>query len=837
MHAIWNNLRYALRGLRRQPGFALLAVLTLAVGIGPTVAVYAVFRQVLLRELPVPAPEQLVLPQAHSGYETGWLSTHGGSSDGYFAYPALAVLRRAEPRLAAIVPFSVTATGHGIAERVNAELVTGNYFSLMEARPLLGRLITDADDHPHAGQAVAVLNETFWRTSLGANSGVLNQALTLNSHNFLIIGVVGHNGLLDGRTASLFAPIAMHQAVGVGHADTLEDPFSRFLLLVGRVPAPERQVSLARLQTAWTTWRRDVLATHAGHIRDKAGWMRTSFTLQDGRRGVSILAEDVGTPVKLLQAMAALLLLVACANLANLLLARALRRESELATRLALGARPRNLLGAALAESALLALGGLALGLPLGFACLKLLAGSIAANSMVGKALHAPWNGEVLAAAVLIALTTALVFSCVPVALAARMRPEKVLHRGSGTNLGKAPLQGLLVSGTLALGLLLLLAATLLDWNLYRQSTADVGFRKENLLTFRLNASDLGMQPAAAFDLYSRALGEMSARPEMHSGAFAMEGLLTGHESDSNMTLEGRPNQPADPNPIRDYVSAGFFQTVGIPIIAGRDFSEDDRDGAEPVAIANASFVRVFFEGNIARALGAHLGFGASTGMTYPVRIIGVVPAIHSQSTTGPADPPSLYLSYAQGVGPHAYDPPNYFSATFYLRGSGTALAQDVRAVMHRLDSRLPALDLVTMQQQIDADIADTRVLALLSSTMGALAGLLAAIGLYGVLSYQVAARTREIGLRIAVGASRARVVQLVLRQTLRLSLGGMLAGGLLACGAARLLHTQTADFLPAPLWLYAAAALLLLVSAIAASLIPATRAAHIDPMEALRSE
>ncbi len=315
--------------------------------------------------------------------------------------------------------------------------------------------------------------------------------------------------------------------------------------------------------------------------------------------------------------------------------------------------------------------------------------------------------------------------------------------------------------------------------------------------------------------------------------------MLSGSDKGSNLTIEGRANQPNDPQGEQDYVSTDFFATLGIPVLAGRDFSDDDRPGAEQVAIANTSFVHTFFGGDNTKALGAHLGFGAHDGMPYPIRIVGVVPAVHSQAVDGPADPPFLYMPYAQAVGPQANDAPNNFSATFYLHAVGdpSAPAQNARTTMHRLEPRLPALKLLTMRQQIDAEIADTRVLALLASAMGALAGLLAAIGLYGVLSYQVAARTREIGLRIAVGASRARVMRLVLRQTLRLAALGMLGGALLAMGAAHLLRAQITGLAPAPAWLYAAAALLLLGSALAASLIPATRAARIEPMEALRSE
>ncbi len=839
MQTLWRTLGYALRQFRRSPAITLTAVLTLALGIGPATAVYAVFRQVLLREMPVHNPGELVLLRDQSAFNTGWTSTHGGSVENYFAYPAIEALRKVEPLLAGEAPAQVTLLSGSTAERVNAQLVTGNYFNVLGTRPLLGRLLNEQDDRLHAGNPVAVLSASYWKSAFGASPAVLNRVVLLNGQPYTVVGVAADASLMDARPAAVFAPLATHVALKVGQPDSLEDPFARFILAIGRIPSGQARPAAAALNTAWWNWRRDVLAARGNKISDKRGWMRTHLAVESGARGVSVLAQNFGTPVMALQAMTALLLVVCCANLANLLLAQAARQRGQQAVRLALGASRARLTAEAMAQACLLGCGGAALGLPLGWACLRLLAHSLAAESSTRLAVEAPFAWPVVLFAVGAGIVTSVLFSAGPAAAAARVQPADVLRRASGVVGGSAArLQRVLVSGAIAFSFLLLLASALVGWNLWKQSTAQLGFSTKNLLTFRVDESSVGGTPARVDQVYSELLNEAQQHGGVVSAAYSEMGLLAGNEMSANLSIEGRANRLNDPSGQKDYISPDFFRTLGIPLLRGRSFSDSDRAGSEQVAIVNEKFVQTFFDGDAARAIGAHFDFGAGDHMRYEKRIVGVIPSTYTDSPAQAPKVPLVYMPYKQQYTPNL-PPTAQFAAIFYIRTAGdpARLAGDMRAIVHRIDPKLPVLDLRTMQEQWSADIADTRLLALLSSALGALSALLAAVGLYGVLSYQVATRTREIGLRIAVGASRARVVTLVLKQMLRLTVWGLGWGGVLAWCCARLLHSQIADLVAAPVLLYIAAGLLLLLTAAAAALAPATRAAHIDPIEALRAE
>lgn len=834
MATFWNDLRYALRRLRNAPGFALLAVLTLAVGIGPTTAVYAVFRQVLLRELPVHKPGELVLLRQDSAFDTGSLFSWGGEDHLYFAAPSYRALRAAYPQLTAISRQPVNLATVKEAVHASAQMVSGNYFSLLGEQPLLGRLLSDEDDRVHAANPVTVLSEAFWREHLGASPSVLNTQVVVNGAPFTVVGVARDGGVMDAEPADLFLPEAAQQSISLGEKDREDDPLFRWLLVMGRVPDTQRAYTAARLGSAWVDWRREALGTHADRIGNKKGWMRTSLSLQPGARGVSLLGERFGTPVKALEAMSVLVLAIACANLAGLLLARAAGERAHTALRACLGAGRFAIAKATVTEALLLGAAGTAAGAALGWASLRLLAHLAATDNYLGGALNAPWHGSVMLFAAAAGLLTSILFSVGPALAHLRVGAAEVLHGGQGV-LGRAGrARSTLVSGSVALSLVLLLASALVGWNLYRLSTTSPGFQPEHLLTFSVDESATGATPARTAAVYEELL--TSIRQRGSAAAYAQEGILSGNAMGSNISVAGRANQPSDPEPNQNWVSAGFFRTLGIPILRGREFDDADKGANELVAIVDEAFVRVFFGGDAARALDGRFGFGASTEMKYKLRIVGIVPTFHEDSLHSFPNEPYLYLAYPQTF---ADEGRKDHAATFYIRtpGDPAALGAEVRALVHRIDPRLPVLELRTMREQVSASIADTRLLALLSGALGGLSAFLAVVGLYGVLSYQVASRTREIGLRIAVGASRERIMRLLFGRMLRLTAWGLAAGAGLAFAAARLLRHQAAELAPAPLWLYACAALLLLLASFAAAAVPAWRAAHIDPMEALRSE
>ncbi len=835
MQTLTHDLRYTLRRLRNAPGFALLAVLTLAVGIGPTTAVYAVFRQVLLRQLPVFKPQELVLLRQDSAFDTGSFSSWGGGDHLYFTAPSYRALRAAYPQLAAISRQPVNLATAKEAVHGSAQMVSGNYFSLLGERPLLGRLFGDEDDRVHAANPVAVLSEGFWRGHLGGSSAVLNMQIVVNGAPFTIVGVAADRGVMDAEPADLFLPETAQQAVSLGEKDREDDPLFRWLLVMGRIPdGPGRAQTAARLGSAWVDWRRDVLRTNGGSIRDKKGWMRTSLSLAPGSRGVSLLGEQFGTPVKALQAMSVLVLLIACANLAGLLLARAAGQRAQTALQACLGASRLEIAKATVLEALLLGVAGTASGAALGWACLRLLTHLAVVNNSLDGALHAPWHWSVVLFAVAAGLLTSLLFSIGPMLAHLRVDAAEVLHGGQGVLSRAGRTRNALVSGSVALSLVLLLAATLVGWNLYRLSTTPPGFIPDHLLTFSVDESATGATPERTAAVYQQLLA--SLRPRGSTAAYAQNGILSGNQMGNNISVAGRVNMPDDPAPNNNWVSRDFFRTLGVPILRGREFTDADTAANEPVAIVDQAFVRVFFGGDAARALDGRFGFGAGDHFKYNFRIVGIVPTFHEDSLQSLPGVPYLYLAYPQTFSSGGR---NDHAATFYLRTSGdpSALGPEMRALVRRIDPKLPVLDLRTMREQVSASVADTRLLAALSAALGALSVFLAVVGLYGVLAYQVASRTREIGLRIAVGASRERIMGLLFARMLRLTAWGLGTGALLAFAAMRLLRHQASELAPAPPWLYGVAALLLLAATFAASAIPAWRAAHIDPNEALRSE
>jgi predicted permease len=344
MSSIWNDLRYALRQLRKSPGFTLTAVLTLTLGIGVNAAIFTVFNKVLLHTLPVQNPSELVLLEEHSKYETGSLSTVGGGDAIYFSYPAYQHLRdnnHVLDGLAAAVLGSANLATDKIADRVNIDLITGNYFQVMGVRPVLGHLLTPADDQYHAGNPVAVLNENYWKDHLGSDPAILNQAIQINGAQITIVGVVRHQGLWDGDDPAMFMPLALEQQILPGHEDRLANPLFRWMVLVGRLrQGVTRSQAETELNTLWWNWRRDVLKTESHHIPSskRDDWLKTHLSVKPGSSGVQTLVELLGDPLKVLGVMTLVVLLIACTNVANLLLVRAAKKHAELAVRGALGA-------------------------------------------------------------------------------------------------------------------------------------------------------------------------------------------------------------------------------------------------------------------------------------------------------------------------------------------------------------------------------------------------------------------------------------------------------------------------------------------------------------------
>jgi putative ABC transport system permease protein len=839
---IWNDLRYAFRQLRKSPGFALTAVLTLALGIGVNAAVFTVFSKVLLHAMPVQKPSELVMLEEHSQYETGSLSTEGGDFHLYFSYPAYKYIHdnnRTLEDLAADVPGSANLVTAKDADRVNMHLVTGNYFTVMKLRPLLGRLLTPSDDVLHAGNPVAVMSENYWKSKLGGDPAILNQGVKINGTLFTIVGIVRHTGLLDDEDPAVFLPLAMEQSVRQGDHDRLTDPLYVWAVIVGRLPSgkPMKQAE-SQLNTLWWNWRKDVLKTEEHHIGDKDGWLKTHLSLRSGARGVPVLEEMLGQPLKVLEGMALVVLLIACVNVANLLLVKAARKHAELAVRGALGASRWRIFQQVIAEGLLLGLIGAAAGLTLGWLSFKLLIHSIPATNYMHDVLNAPMDWKVIAFCMFAGVATSLLFSVAPALLSMQVNLMRALHGQSGSVAGGGGwLRNLFVSAETALSLVLLMGAAVLAWNLYQLRHVDPGFATGHMMTFRVDASTLGKNDPQVKEEYEALMSEVLRQPGVRSVAYANNGLLTGNSSGSNITLRGYTSRGNDPVPNRDEISPGFFSTMQIPLLAGREFGMQDTLTSPKVAIVDETFVKHYFGGDARKALGQQFGFGSGNVKT-DIEIVGVVPAIRSAKLEHASELPFVYLPYDQSYSADG-KPRSSHPASFYVRTSGdpAVLAGTLHSMVHRLDQDLPMPDFETMDERISSSIFETTLMALLASVMGGLALALAAIGLYGVLAFAVAQRTREIGIRMALGADKSSISKLVLRQVSALVAGGLVVGLGFAFAAFQVFQSKEVNLFGAPVWLYCAAGFSLILVMLAASYLPARRAARVDPMRALRAE
>jgi putative ABC transport system permease protein len=830
------DFRYALRQLRKSPGFTLTALLTLALGMGLNAALFTVFNKALLHTLPVPHPGELVLLEEHSNLETGSLFTVGGGENIYFAYPAYQQMRdhnHVLDGLAAAAIGSGNFVSSKEADRVNMDLVTGNYFQVMGVHPVLGRLLTPADDRFHAGNRVAVLSEGYWKAHLGRDPGILNRVVQVNGVELTIVGVVRHQGLWDGDDPGIFLPIALEQEITPGHEDRLTNSLFRWLVLTGRLhPGETRKQAEAELNTLWWNWRRDVAETRSDQILPSAriDWLKTHLSVRNGARGVQTLRESLGEPLKVLEAMALLVLLIACANVANLLLVKTARKQSELAVRGALGASRSRIFQQVITEGFLLGILGAFAGLTLGTISLQLLVKSIPQSNGLHDMLQAPLDGKVVVFGVIAGLATSLFFSVAPGLLSARIELLRALHGQSGTATARGGwLRNLLVSGEIALSFTLLTGAAILSWNLYELRNVNPGYATSHLLTFRIDASS-SRKGNAPKDEYDAIRDGILHLPGVRSVVYAGNGLLTGEDSGNDITVSGYLNKKNEPMSLNDWITPGFFSTMQIPLMAGREFAADDTATSPKVAIVDETFVNHYFGGDLGEALRRQFGFGFGDIRT-DIQIVGVVHSIHNAKLADSNGLPFIYLPFAQTDGGHKA---SYYVSTY---GGPARLAGSVRAVLRRVDRNLPIPDMETMQEHVNGLMFQTQLMTTLACSMGGLALVLAAIGLYGMLAFTVSGRTREFGIRIAMGAGRSNISTVVLRHVGVLVAIGVAAGTGLAWAVLRFLNSEVSDLHSAPFLLYVLVGLALVVAMLAAGYLPARRSATIDPIEALRSE
>jgi predicted permease len=831
MDTLLQDARYALRRLARAPGFAFVAVLTLALGIGANAAIFTLLDQVLLRPLPVLEPGRLVL--LHGPGPRSGMNTANKLLPTPLSYPMFVDFRDKGDAFSGVLayyPLGLHVEAQGGTERIDAELVSGSYFEVLGLRPAAGRLLSRQDDVTPGGHPLAVLSHAYWTRRFGSEASVVGQVLLVNGTPLTVIGVAprGYRGAELGGDPALFVPLAM-KAQMTPTWDRLQDRRAFWLTVMARLkPGMTREQATAASNVLY----RQILEEEVKALEGRPESLRKRFVekrleLLPGSAGASGFREAAQAPLAILMGMVGLVLLIACANVANLLLAQASRRQKEIAVRLSIGASRTRLVRQLLVESLVLAvMGGLG-GLLLGAWSSRLLVETVP-DATARSVLSAEVDPRVLAFSGALCLLTALLTGLVPAIQATRPSLVPALKEGAAAVAGTGPgvLRKGLVVAQVSLSLLLLIGAGLLSRSLANLRAVDLGFAPDRLLSFAVNPSLNGYSEERKQALFEELRDALATLPEARAVAFAENPVIANSSSSSTISVDGyTAKEGEDMNPHLNSVGPGYFAAMQIPLLAGRDFDARDRAGAPLVAVVNESFARYFF--GTESPLGRRFKFGRGEGPF--VEIVGLV---RDSKTDNLRDSPRfLYLPFRQAE--------HQERMTYYVRARGDegALAAGVRAAVARVDAALPVYELKTMWAQIDETAFPERLVAFLSSAFGVLATLLAALGLYGVMSLSVGQRNRELGVRMAMGATPRDILGLVLSEVARLLALGVGIGLPAGLGAAHLLRAQLFGLSP-----YDPATLGLVVLALAAAALlagyaPAARAARIDPMASLRCE
>ena len=833
MSGIGQDLKLALRVFWKNPAFAAIVVLTLALGSGANTAIFTLLDQVMLRALPVERPERLVVLSAPGPF-SGW-SEQNSNTVIPMSHPMFEGLRdetQAFSGVLAHAPASVHLTLSGGTERVNGDLVSGGFFQVLGLRAAHGRLLTPEDDRIPSGHPVIVLGHGLFERSFGGDPAVVGRTVNLNNHPMTIVGVApaGFNGIDVGSAVDVYVPLAMQQELQPTWGKRLGDWRSRWLTPMARlrdgVSPPEASAS-ANLVYAQLL-KEDWAHIKGGSESFKERFFKKTLTLLPGGRGTSGLRDQSGTPLLVLMGMVGLVLLIACANVASLLLTRATSRHKETAVRLALGAGRLRLVRLHLVESLALSLAGGLVGLQLAYWVGEALIRALPWSDATRTLSAAPdWRvglftlGLSVLAAVGFGLVPALRASQADLAPALKSEATSVV--GGTFRLRKG-----LVVAQVALSLLLLIGAGLFTRSLMNLRALDPGFEPDRLFAFDVDPARNGQDFTQRVATFRRIQDELQGEPGVASASAAAVTLMADSNSSSTVRVEGYESKEGeDMNPNFNYVAPGFFETLGLPLVAGRDLAETDGPGAPPVAVVNEVFARYYFKNE--NPVGRRFGLGRREG-GFDIEIVGVV---RDGKAASMREKPRrfVYVPYAQedSIG----------ALTYYVRSSVApdSFGARLRAAVARVDSALPVTSLKTMEAQIGESLFVERMVAALSAAFGLLATLLAAIGLYGVMSYAVAQRTREIGLRVALGADRRAVLSLVLREVAVLAALGIAIGLPGGYGLGKLIESQLFGLTASDPLTFAVATFALVGTAFVAGLVPALRAARVDPMTALRYE
>jgi predicted permease len=835
MDELRQDLRYALRTLASKPGFTLVVVLTLALGIGANTAIFTLMDQVLFRLLPVKEPERLVVVDA-PGPSSGTTHNHSETLTP-LSHPMFVELRDKsgafEGALAEYTaPLHVTVGAQ--TDQVDGVLVSGTFFGVLGLRPAAGRLLDENDDRTPGAHPVVVLGHGFWTRRFAADPRVVGQSVLVNGHPMAVVGVAppGFHGIEVGESADVYVPLMMLPQVIPTWNRGLGDWRVRWLTVMARLKdGLTRDEAAARANVLYS----QLLREDAERIETKSERFRTAFLkkrleLLPGGRGISGLRDQSKTPLLVLMGMVGLVLLIACANVANLLLARASSRQKEVALRLALGASRARLVRQLLVECLVLAAAGGMLGIAISAWTANLLLRALPFEA-AARVLSPDPDMRVALFALALSLATGVVFGLVPALQSTRPDLAPTLKNESGTLLGgSAPIRfrkGLVVA-QVALSLLLLIGAGLFTRSLMNLRHLNPGFEPQRLITFTMDPSLNGYERERRFALFKQVQEEIAAEPGVASVSMADVPLMTNSDMSHTVSVEGYEGKDGENlNPNFNGVGPGFFSTLGIPLLAGREFTDADTLATRRVAVVNETFARYFFGDQ--DPIGRHFVENRyKTSKNPDTEIVGLVKDTRAGSLREDQRR-FVYVPYTQesDVG----------ELTFYARTSiePAALAPRLRAVVREVDPSLPLTSLKTMRVQIAESLFVERLVAALSAAFGLLATLLAAMGLYGVMSYAVSLRTREIGIRVALGADRKSVLMMVLKEVAVLALVGVAIGLPGGYGLGRLVEAQLFGLSARDPFTFVVATVTLLATALLAGYLPALKATRVQPMEALR--
>jgi predicted permease len=835
METLLQNIRYAFRQLRKCPGFTAIAVLTLAVGIGANAAIFSLVDQVLLKQLPVSEPDRLVQLK-FVGSDTGHTDSYGGANELYFSYPMYRDLRDQNSVFAGILamfPRQIGMQWKNNSSLVNSELISGNYFSVLGVKPALGRLLMPEDSASRGASPVAVLSYRYWTQHLASDPSVINQGVMINGIPFTIVGVVqpGFDSVIGATIPDIFVPITMKAQMTPGW-DELEDRRSKWLNIVARLkPGMRAQQAEAGITPLWKSLRQMELQSITNkNQRFRDYFVEKSYlTLLDASKGFSPFRETMRVPLLILMGMVGLLTLMATANVGSLLLVRAAGRVREMSVRYSLGASRLRIIGQLLIEGLALGLTGGALGLTLSPLLAKALIELVNPSvSTAGSPLSASPDRDVVVFCFLVSVATSLLFSLAPMIQFYRPKVTDALRQQTGTGeVAHARFRRLTVGVQIGLSLVLLVGAGLFSRTLSNLKSVDVGFVTDHLLTFQLDPRLAGYQPSAVTSLYKRLLDTLSAQPAVQSVGMTDSPVLVQSGSTFSIDVPGYQSQEGERMNFQwEHVTPAYFSTLELSVLAGRVFNEGDTPTSNKAAIVNESFVRKFF-GAPEQALGRTFTVGKAK---QPLSIVGVVKDAKHSSVHDPFAP-IFYTPIFQDAEPS--------SVAVYIRTKQAPedAASAARVAVAQIDSKLVVDTLQSLNTGIDNTLTSERLLSFLAASFGVVAAFITAIGLYGVLAYSIAQRTREIGVRMALGATRGAVVQMVLREVLVITLSSIVLAIPVAIALSSVVKHQLYGVSYSDPRTLILVVLAIGLVALMAAFVPARRAVQVQPITALRYE